>query len=166
MARVLCVLMLVGAQLLTGSGGSFYVCISNDLSCICLDSGPATCICCQCKEKVGECGRCRCQVSCKSCAKPRQNEKTPNSSALGFLSDQPCSCTHVLIATSAGQASSVIRALTMTDTERFVQLFVSQLCIFTGNEVVAPPVFNFCWRSLSPIRDFASTVISTVVIRC
>jgi len=46
MAKSLLILMLMTTQLLAGSGGSVYLCISNDGSYCCFDTGPESCMCC------------------------------------------------------------------------------------------------------------------------
>lgn len=103
MFRSVLTLALVATQLLTWSGGSFYLCVGRDGS-VQLDRSPSSCRRCAQKRDCDDdrdhdhsCSSCSC---CKNC---RQEPEEDRDSRCGFrvLHSHPCGCTHVLITQSS-----------------------------------------------------------------
>lgn len=167
MVRPLLILMLMTTQLLAGSGGSLYLCVSNDGSYCCIDTGPASCTCCHEEESIHHdtcCGEPGCEVVSEYCYEPH-DEDAPQPDHHGLEAVDPCGCTHVPVMVSSGQPVTIARSSTTTDTERLSQLVALPLALGSGLEIVAPSP-HIHWSGPPAVRDFALIVISTVVIRC
>lgn len=165
MAKWALFLTLAFAQLLSGSGGNVYLCVKNDGSCYCVDTGPESCqcgserescqqeACCEGTECGGDkaCGS-HCSASC-----PDQ---------IQFTANAPCQeCSHIPLLLSSEQPTSVSRGSTdLTEAQRV-------LLLAAPNPAPRPSEFSptglEVWRSSPPtVRDFSLTMLSTVVIRC
>jgi hypothetical protein len=156
MAKSLLILMLVTTQLLAGHSGTLYLCVSDDGSFCCIDTGSASCVCCHDEEKSAH-------ASC--CSDPECEEKPTESQQLGLSAGDPCGCTHIPVMVSADQPATVSRSSIMTESERLSLHIALLSASFVYVEVVAPSP-HLCWSGPPAVPDFALTVISTVVIRC
>lgn len=161
MAKSLLILMLVATQLLAGSGGSLYLCISGDGSCCCLDSGPGSCTCCHEPDDDPQACASDCdEVACRC----HDGRETPAAPTVEIANDD-CGCIHIPLIVSAEQPTRVVRTATTTDAERLTQLIASPPSLDIGHtiSVASPPA---SWGRPPAVPQFALTVISTVVIRC
>ena len=166
MARSLLILMLMTTQLLAGSSGSVYLCISNDGSYCCFDTGPDSCTCCHDEQK--EVVRHTC---CGGCEKDgdhalwsHHEEGQPVCLDDIFVAGDPCGCTHIPVVMSSDQPTNVVRSSSSVDGERLISLIaVLPTLVFDHHVTAHPPL-----RRADPpeLPDFALTVVSTVVIRC
>lgn len=160
MARSLFFYMLVAAQLLSGSGGPRYLCISSDGSS-CFDTGPASCTCClrsgdqkpNIETTCSDDSTCRC--GCHAA------EGRPPSGNQSILSSAPCGCTHFLI--SAEQSTLLVRST--IEAERFWQHFICLPVVMTS-ETVTIPVQSIVSYRPPAVQNASLAVLSTVVIRC
>lgn len=163
MARLLFILMLVTTQLLSGSGGSVYLCVSNDGTC-CIDSGPASCTCCDKEDQHEVCADGCCVHEAGSYVGHQCDDLMPESDQSPLLVGDPCRCTHLLI--SAEPPTCVSRISAASDCQRIAQLaaLVPSLTIWSAFEDASlaharperPP--SLC--------DYYLITVSTVVIRC
>jgi hypothetical protein len=168
MAKSLLILMLMTTQLLAGSGGSLYLCVSNDGSYCCIDTGPASCTCCHDHEKIPDVACCSdpaCEDESAASSCEHHQDEAPQPRQIDLLVGDPCGCTHVPVMISSDQPTTVARSSITAEAERLsLQIaFLSAPCV--GIEVAAPaPPLR--WSGPPAVADFALTVISTVVIRC
>jgi len=161
MAKSLLILMLVATQLLAGSGGSLYLCISGDGSFCCLDSGPGSCTCCHEQDDDPPACASDCdEVTCR-CHDRRETPADPTVE----IANEGCGCIHIPLIVSAAQPTRVVRARTPTDAERLRQLMASLPSIDVAHTaiVASPPA---SWGGPPAVPQFALTVVSTAVIRC
>lgn len=164
MAKSLLILMLVATQLLAGSGGSLYLCISGDGSYCCLDSGPGSCTCCHEQDDDPQACASDChEVTC-SC---HDRHETPAEPTVE-IAKEGCGCIHIPLIVSAEQPTRVVRTATTTDAERLTQLIASPPSLDIGRAIsVASP--SASWGGPPAVPQFALialTVVSTIVIRC
>jgi len=158
--------MLMTTQLLAGSGGPVYLCISNDGSYCCIDTGPASCTCCHGQEAIQHdacCGEPGCEAVSESCCEPH-DEDPSQSDGHGLAAVDPCGCTHIPVMVSSDQPITA-RSSTTTDVERLSLLVALPLALGSGLEIAAPSP-HIHWSGPPAVPDFALIVISTVVIRC
>lgn len=169
MVKSLLILALVTTQLLAGSGGSLYLCISNDGSHWCVDSDPASCTCCrQEAEKTAESGEgddsgCCCSHVAGSCDGDRDEHRKP--SELPELAGQPCGCTHILIS-HPQQSPTAVRASSTTDAERLALLVALLPHALLHDQFVSDgpdPAFRL---DSPPLPSQSLTILSSVVLRC
>ena len=167
MVKSLLILMLMTMQLLAGSGGSVYLCISNDGEYCCLDTGPQSCTCCQEHQQEAAHETCCSEVGCSGkIAGPPCGQRNESSSLSGeMVMDGACGCTHVPIAASADHPTTVIRPTVTVESERLA-LLVAWLPTRLGDTDAAAFLPHFRWTGPPAVPDFTLTVISTVVIRC
>lgn len=166
MAKSLLILMLVMTQLLTGSGGSLYLCIKNDGSGFCFDTDIASCTCCH-NHKVNQqnpCVTCGCEKA-ESCCKDDDNEAS-TSAHHGLLAAESCGCTHIPVMVSSEQPTTVARSSVTTESDRLTLLlaWLPSLRSIDGFVVSASPYRH--WSGPPAVPDFALTVVATTVIRC
>lgn len=169
MFKSLLILMLTTTQLLAGSSGSVYLCIKNDGSFCCLDAGPETCRCCEeeieeiavVEKKPSGCSCC----SESACPTLPAEESAPSSSfELALESNDPCGCTHILIAQDEAQ-SSLPRLSGSSDSRQFVQLTVLPGLVQLDNQVTAGITSGLRYRPPT-FESQALIVRSAVQIRC
>lgn len=166
MAKSLLILMLMTTQLLAGSGGSVYVCISNDGSYCCFDAGPESCMCCQDeRETVHEsrCGGCEEDGNKAPCGRHEEGQPTcPDDDIL--VAGDPCGCTHIPVVMPSDQPTNVARSSNSVDGERLISLIALLPTLAFDHHAVA----HLPLRLADPpaVPNFALTVVSTVVIRC
>lgn len=147
------ILILLMTQLLSGSGLS-YLCIANDGSCFCLDTGPNTCRCCQHQDKdVAHCCCAECEAS---------EEQEGILTGLRTLAGHSCECTHVML---LAELPTLTRRIS-TDAEGFAQVAVLSLDVVTPFELVPTPSAQAGWIGPPAAPAFALIVAATVVIRC
>lgn len=165
MAKSLLILMLTVTQLLTGSGDSVYLCISNDGSFCCFDTGPDSCTCCHDEHREAVHNAC-----CDSCGGVEHapngdvDEVTPMNANGSLSATDPCGCTHVLVMMSFDQSTGSISPCNSVDGARLIALLALPPTVALDQLVVAKPLFR---RSEPPrVPEFSLIVISTVVIRC
>ena len=172
MAKSFFILMLVAAQLLTGSGGSVYLCIGSDGSFCCVDSGPGSCTCCHehadesqvaCRSQECENADDRCAESC--CEHQHADLPSDNGREERHV-DDPCGCIHVAVMVPAGQPTSVARSSSASDRERLVQIVAGLPAECSAYEVSASPVLSSPSSGPPAVPDFHLTVVSTVILRC
>lgn len=158
MVKSLLILMLVATQLVSGSGGSVYLCVKSDGTYCCLDSGPASCNCCQDElpETLADsdCGDAACQC--------HDRDGVQQSVA---IEDDGCGCTHIPLIVVVEQPARIVRTAMATDVERLALLVAWSPAFYFGDDVPVswPPNTG---GQPTGIPDFALTIISTVVIRC
>ncbi|GIX05064.1 MAG: hypothetical protein KatS3mg114_0933 [Planctomycetaceae bacterium] len=163
MAKSLLILMLAATQLLAGSGGSLYLCISNDGSYCCFDSGPESCTCCIGHDEehaacvASERDGCACQCH------DRDGKQQAEPSVA--IADDGCGCIHIPLIVSAEQPTTATRPAATLSAER-IALSIASLasipCSHTSS-VSSPPPF---WSGPPAVPEYALTIVSTVVIRC
>lgn len=167
MFKSLLILMLATTQLLAGSGGSVYLCIKNDGSFCCLDAGAATCSCCEEETPVVQQKPSGCSC-CSEAASPSLSaqEFAPSSSVeLALTSNDPCGCTHILIAQDHAQ-SQLTRMSSRCDLHHFVEM-TSHLPGLISIASVAASRLASSWQYRPPTVDSHTlTVRSAVQIRC
>lgn len=159
MARSILVLILMMTQLLIGSGGSLYLCVSSDGSCWCIENDPETCTCCPVAgpHEVGQC-------SCESdvCSRCSEYSEAPESAQNDFKVANPCGCTHILI--SSEQVASSAQISTISG--RYLQVVALVPCILACDELARCSQSQASWNGPPQIPAFALSVLSTVVLRC
>lgn len=159
MAKSSLILMLVWTQLLAGSGGSVYLCISDDGSHWCVDSDPATCTCCQHETEQDEGGECRCSRAGMS----RDENESPRESPT--LAGQPCGCTHILIS-NPEQSPTTLRVSSRTNAERLSQLVALLHHILPHDQFVVDGPHPALRHNSPPIPSQSLAILSSVVLRC
>ncbi len=167
-AKTLLILMLMTTKLLAGSGGSLYLCVSDDGSHCCIDTGPASCACCHDHEQISH-DTCCSDHPCEDDSAATSCEQNEDEAApLGqrdLLADEPCECTHIPVMISTNQPTTVARSLMMAEAE-WLSLQISVLSVSCGS-VEDPASSQYrCWSGPPTVPDFTLTVISTVVLRC
>lgn len=164
MARLLLILMLVTTQLLSGSGGSVYLCVRNDGTCCCIDSGPASCTCCDKEDQhEGYADGC-CVHEAGSCDGRHHDNQMPESDQSPLLAGDPFGCTHLLI--SSELPTCVSRISAANDFQRIAQLAALVPSLTIWNEFDASSLANARPDRPPSFHDFILIVVSTVVIRC
>lgn len=168
MFKSLLMLMLMTTQLLAGSGGSLYLCVSNDGYYCCIDTGPASCTCCHEQEEIPHdicCSDPACEEESAASCYERHEDEAPEPQ-LGLLAADPCGCTHIPVTLSADQPTTVARFSITTESERLALLLAWLPSLHVDDEVVPLTSPHFRRSDPSAGPAFALTVISTVVIRC
>lgn len=167
MTRSLLILTLVTMQLFAGSTASVYLCVSHDGSYCCIDTGPASCTCCQEAEEDSSAHEVCCAAHAdenhhlKPCEDSSEHS-VPRADGQPVVSD-PCGCTHIPVRLSSHQAVSVGRSSVPGDLERVIPATV-WLCF---SRIAPEPLCRAIrHRSEPPPLDPALIVISTTVIRC
>ncbi|MES2788481.1 MAG: hypothetical protein V4719_02595 [Planctomycetota bacterium] len=166
------ILMLTATQLLAGSGGSVYLCIKDDGSFCCLDTGAMACR--RCEEAIPaavepQSSGCSC---CSETAAPKlptakllTEDDTSTSSELTLASPDPCGCTHVLIAQDQAQARAN-RISAQADVQQLVQM-TAQLPASVALDGVDGSRNTSGWQYRPPtVESQALTVRLSVQIRC
>lgn len=165
MPRSLLILMLMTTQLLSWSGGSFYLCIASDGSYR-IDAGPDSCASC----------RMTCGTGCNACTEdsPGQHGDFPcgkhgNAGLIQPLIETPadeesCDCTHIPITVSSDQPTRNAQTSVSVDFERLSSLVAQARSI--GLACPQAPPSSFHRRDTSIIPAFTLTVVATVIIRC
>ncbi len=159
-SKLLIILMLATTQLLSGSGVSLYLCISND-GIFCIHWGAVCGNSCQ-SSSESSCGSCS-----NDDAEQRRNQlcRSRDSGPLDHLAIQDsCDCTHIPIALSSGQPTAHAQTSVTVDSERLSSNFVQMPCI--GFACLPMPLSAVDRFGASKIPDFTLTVVSTVIIRC
>ena len=171
--RLSLILTLAAMQLLAGSSRAVYLCVSNDGSLCCLDSGPLSCTCCRDDHDSKTCADASCEVAtekCESkCGHHDDEQSCPNDRQIPKTKDSPavasgaCSCTHELVST--GQVGCNLRSSMTDQVSNDLQLFN---CLPTAAHQQAVVAFDghAFWQGPPSIPDAALAVLSTVVIRC
>ena len=173
MFRLSFILTLAAMQLLTGSSRAVYLCVSNDGSLCCLDSGPLSCTCCHDDHDSKACGNASCEVAteeCESkCSHHDDEQSCPNDSQLPKTEDSPavangtCSCTHELVST--GQVGNNLRSSMTDQVSDALQLFNCSPIAAHQQAVVAFDG-HASWQGPPLMPDATLAALSTVVIRC
>jgi hypothetical protein len=164
MIKSLLVLMLAVTQLLAGSGGSLYVCISNDGSCWCVEIDPASCTCCRQELETTEGSGCCCSHASGSCDPCNDVHGTPGGELLKFA-DQPCDCTFILISHPQQSAIS-LRVSSRTDGEHLFELPALVQHLFLHDQFVGDGPDLTLKYSPPPIPSQLLGVLSSVILRC
>jgi len=157
MAQSLLILMLVTTQLLAGNSGTVYLCVSNDGSYCCIDTGSTSCECCHDEQEAAH-------DAC--CSDPACGDEAPPFRQQGLLAGDPCGCTHIPVLISADQPATVVRPSNRTESERLALLVAWLPSLFLGSQVGVLTSLPTRWSGPPAAPDFALTVISTVVLRC
>lgn len=163
------ILMLVTTQLLAGSGGSVYLCISNDGSFYCLDAGPSTCSCgTRQATSLGDADDadkdgCSCCSHCRA-SKPHNERDLAPITELSSSEDSS-GCTHILLSHDQGP-SQVARSTSAADMDRLLHL--------AGHLRAVTPMLSVIdcgcslrerfWLPAIPSQTMA--VLSSVLIQC
>lgn len=167
MFKSLLILMLATTQLLAGSSGSVYLCIKDDGSFCCLDTGAESCRCCEEEVPVihDEPSSCAC---CSAAASPELPtvERAPSASfELIFTSNEPCGCTHVLIAQDQAHVKAN-RLSARSDVQQFVAMAANLPGLIAIDSLYALRRASG-WQYRPPtVESQALTVRSAVQIRC
>lgn len=157
MTKSLLMLALVTTQLLAGSGGSHYLCLSNDGTFCCVDAGPSSCTCClpkmDCAEPI---------VGCSHAGEPGNCQITTHSFS-NVSAGIPCGCTHIQI--SAQTTPFGFRASTTTDTGRYSQ--IEALMPYDFSDPLAGDGPDSVYRRNSAqIPSPTLHILSNVLLRC
>ena len=171
MAKSLCILMLVATQLLAGSRGSVYLCISNDGSFCCFDAGPESCTCCHHEDDSTSCPDACCNSTYAETKPQACDHHEDHSSSDGHRLPTPkypslqtgdhCGCTHQLV--SVKQVASVQRSTVNSEAVDALLLY-SPVVLHQHTLAEVDP--HGIWRGPPPMRDAALVALATVVIRC
>lgn len=163
MARSLLVLVLIGMQLLSGSGISVYICLRSD-GAIRLVSGPEACDTCQ--EPSEGCGRSCNHSSPKHPAPPSeeqdQSDEIPSDLVPAF---QDRGCTHLPVVVASDPAEKALARIS-PPVDRDGQALPFAL---PGPFETTPPVTGLGLASgfpISSIRNFVLGMVSISVMRC
>lgn len=167
MTKSLLILMLMTTQLSSGSGVSVFVCIRNDGSCICLDSGPTSCTCC---KKHDGCQHCACHpdTDCEETVASNcgcHDNESPKPVQFGFLAGDSCGCTRFPVMVSSNQPTTITRSTIPVEVDQLALLAAWLPTLCSGVQVVSTQP-HLGWRGPPTVPDFTLAVISTVVIRC
>lgn len=167
MAKSLLVLMLMATQLLAGSGGSLYVCISHDGSFCGLDSGPESCKCAgdHDHQPSDGCRDSHCHHKSEICDEVDGHENDEAFSPLEFLDRDGCGCTHIPLMLSSDRPIRFVRTSLMTQSEPLgfvVALLPFWNCASPSEALLA----NCRWNGPPVVCDFTLMAISTIIIRC
>lgn len=163
MVKSLLILALVTTQLLAGSGGSLYLCISNDGSHWCVDSDPASCTCCRQEAETDEQSGCCCSHAGGSCDPSNDEDQIPDGESQE-LAGQSCGCTHILI--SQSQSPTTLQASSRTDAERLSLLVALLPHVLLCGPFVADELDPEFRHSSPPIPSQSLAILSSVVLRC
>lgn len=120
MIKSFLILMLATTQLLTGSGGSVYLCIKNDGTFCCLDTGAEACRRCVDELPVveEEPSGCACCREADSPTLPLHESAAASKFVSALVSGDACGCTHVLIARDPAHAK-LSRSSALLDVQQF-----------------------------------------------
>lgn len=159
------ILMLTATQLFAGRSVSLFLCISEDGSFCCVDSGPHACKCCQ----DGEPAACDSHGDDEWCAKAsdcgHRHEGSGTGLGDGLRAIGPCDCTHVPLLVASKHPTIESRGSLTTDATRWIATVYSTLC--SNTDVDAVVLARRAYVSPPPLEfDPLSIVISTIVIRC
>lgn len=160
------ILMLATSQLLVGGGGSVYLCIKNDGSFCCLDAGAETCRCCADEIPIVEEKPSGCSCCSETTSPAFSTEESAPSSwfELTLKSNDPCGCTHILIAQDQAQ-SKLTRISAQFEMQQLVQ--VAPLAGWIQLDDLIASRIASGWQYRPPtIESQALTVRSAVQIRC
>ncbi len=169
MIKCLLTLMLVTAQLLAGNSGSLYLCIREDGSYCCLDTGPVCCTCCHDHKALPQevcCADSVCDEESVSFSHKHHEDDASPPRQFDRLAGDSCGCTHIPVTVSADQPTTVIRLSITTESERLALLLAWLPSLHPVSEPVAVTSPHLRRSDPSAAPDFALTVISTVVTRC
>lgn len=158
--------MLVTTQLLAGSGGSVYLCISDNGSFCCIDAGPSTCTCgvkqnatpTELDEEACDCS-CSCHNS-DPCDECDDGPMTRLSS-----SGDPSGCTHLLLSHNQAPAS-VARTSSATVIDRLLHIAAhtsGMTAMYRSVDCQDSPHARF---RPPAVTSQAITVLSWVLIQC
>lgn len=163
--KQLFILMLMTMQLLSGGGGSVYLCISNDGLCS-IEMGPDSCMSCEVS----------CATGCNTnrADSPVQNGRMPCSIpecdglfheiSESLTTTGSCGCTHIPITMSSDQPKRNARTSIAVDFERFT-LRVAH--VLKSGLVCLPAIpSSEHRRNTLAIPNLTLTVVSAVNIRC
>lgn len=175
MKRAILIVALIGTQLLPVSGGEIYVCVRDDGSTCCLDSGPESCVCCHDPDESTHSNPSRAS-GCSwhgldhehgliaACCEDQGLPDSDSPAFAGVIGDA-CDCTHIPLTVPSEQPTIKSRksAAAEVDFHAFSLAPVGQ-----EREIVSlTPDFSLQqWRCEAPMIHFALTAISTIVIRC
>ena len=171
MAKSLLILAVLTTQLLGGSSGSVYLCISRDGS-FRIDTGPVSCVCSHYEEEHHpHFDRC-CSKSTKPCgdqpgalaAVGEVKPALPDLHGPSLLAGGDCVCTHIPLLIE--QSPAVTRVCATRDVERLAPLVVFPQVTVADQKLVAVSSAVTGWRVRVAARPTALTVVSTVVFRC
>ena len=152
MAKSLLILALSVAQVGASGGSPLYLCRSEDGS-VCIDGGPAACICCHADEPAED--------SCRHRALHR-DDGTDTSSWRS--ADDECGCTHVQI--SQAQLPAVPGSFSVKS-EAVLDIFAALAPEIIGPRLLLQQVSN--WRPGGlppPSASSALGALASVVLQC
>lgn len=161
------ILMLTTTQLLAGSGGTVCLCIKDDGSFCCLDTGSEACRRCEDDKPVVE----EQPSSCCCCHESESQElqlEVQGSlpfSELALTSADPCGCTHILLAQDEANAK-LSRVSAGVGLQQRIQMAANLPgpVLKDGCNAVSIAVV---WQYRPPTVDSqALTVLSSTQIRC
>jgi hypothetical protein len=167
MTKSLLILMLMTTQLLAGTCGSLSLCISNDGSYCCIDTGSASCTCCQFHGEILHdacCDEPGCEAVSECCSE-HHDEEFLNPDPHGIVASDRCGCTHIPLAISSSQVTTVARSTMAEVIERCSRLVAWLPPLASGGETDAPSR-HLRWFEPPAVPEFVLIVLSTVVIRC
>lgn len=160
MLNSLLILALVTTQIASASGGSLYLCISEDRSHWCVETDPASCTCCRQQAATNELPGC-CGSHADGAGDQSHGERATPHGESPELAGQPCGCTHILIS-HPRQSPPTLRPISRTDTQRVALLVVVLLHDqFLGGG--PDPAFR---HKPPPAQRQSLTILSSVVLRC
>lgn len=163
MTRWLLLVMLLTTQLLTGRGGSVYLCIDRD-GVWHIDGGPGTCACHRQKDSSGL--EAQGHDDLVGNHRNHRDVATSTGSDRGILtSDEPCGCLHIPVMLSSDQPMNGVRTLNKAEVERLDASFANHLLSpgFASPSARAPS--RYC-SDRPAIPDFSLIVASTTIFRC
>lgn len=163
MSQSLLILMLALTQLLGGSGGSVYVCISNEGTFCCLDAGASSCSCCAKEEASCTESGCRCSRNLFQPISDGVENTEYVACATSLIASNSCDCTHILL--MVDELTSISPSITAAGAFDHVPVSTLLPLVYSGisSHVVALPVRAYILPTTPPL---ALTLLATIVIRC
>jgi hypothetical protein len=166
MFKPLLILMLAAAQLFAGRGVGLFVCLGQDGSFCCVDSGPDSCGCCA-NSGLPPCESTASHQGCSAQAAPGYGAHAEEDGGRGDDESQmqlPCDCIHIPLLIAAHSPTTAVRPVLAADSIRPVFCNGTATVQEGGNSLSS--VRYFCSGEPPIGSEFLSVALSTVVIRC
>ena len=148
------VFVLSAAQLLAGSGGSFYLCMSDGLFC-CISQRSAPCKCCQEPDSAPP-AKC-CENS--ECSYGLVTQAEPDGA------DDECCCVHIPVVIPPLEPATLTDGTSVPVFDQVITIQAWQTCLAHAVGTVWPTVVSSC-NGPPDAQAYTLTMLSTIVIRC
>lgn len=163
MLNALLSLVLATTQLLAWSGGSLYLCLSDN-GFHCVDFGPASCTCCHSPAEQDEHADHCCSDAAVTCDGDHAGYPKPENIASPIFASDSCGCTHVQI--TSQQPTSILQASSAMDVERHLQFAAVLPFVLSGDLPLGDRFDPACSRGSPPIPSQALIILASIILRC